>query len=288
MERSKQLSLFSSAPTDVERQAPNLSTSVITACPDTLPPNARWREIRNQHLALGFMLVRSKRKSIGLVINQDGLQIRAPAWVSLSQIDAAVIQRADWILEKLRLRQERDAQNALATTQWKDGGVVPYMGARIVLQLDPSYRTNSLQGEAFSPVDGDVLQLALPKHTDNILVRDTVYHWLQLQALVWFEQRLQHFLALGNLTMTGWRISSAKTRWGSCTSKGRIMLNWRLIHFKHDLIDYVVAHEVAHLREMNHSPAFWDQVKLLLPDYKSARKALRHYHPGLLPLFQEN
>lgn len=258
-----------------------------------LPPNARWREVRSKDLTLGFVLLRSKRKSIGLVINEDGLQIRAPSWVSLGQIDAAVIQRADWILNKLRQRQERDAQHALATTQWINGGIVPYMGARIVLQVDPTRHTHSFQGLAFEPVDGDTLRLALPNQAlsdlaDSNLLRDTVYDWLQQQAKLYFDQRLQHFLAIDGLNMTGWRLSSAKTRWGSCTSKDRIMLNWRLIHFKHELIDYVVAHEVAHLREMNHSPAFWHQVEHLLPNYKLARKALRHYHPGSLPLLQEN
>src|SRR5690606_804020 len=81
-----------------------------------------------------------------------------------------------------------------------------------------------------------------------------------------------------------WRLSSAATRWGSCSSDGNIMLNWRLIHFEPDIIDYVIAHEIAHLREMNHSKDFWREVGLILPGFERARDALRQHAPGSLPL----
>jgi predicted metal-dependent hydrolase len=70
-------------------------------------------------------------------------------------------------------------------------------------------------------------------------------------------------------------LSSAQTRWGSASSNGTIRLNWRLIHFPMSSIDYVVAHELAHLREMNHSPRFWDVVRSVLPDYEQLRGSLR-------------
>ena len=77
-------------------------------------------------------------------------------------------------------------------------------------------------------------------------------------------------------------LSSAQTRWGSASADGSIRLNWRLIHFALHTIDYVVAHELAHLREMNHSPRFWDVVRSVLPDYERARGVLKD---DVLPVF---
>ena len=82
--------------------------------------------------------------------------------------------------------------------------------------------------------------------------------------------------------MTRLTLSSASTRWGSASADGSIRLNWRLVHFGLPVIDYVVTHELAHLREMNHSAAFWDVVRQALPDFEAARGALRH---EVLPAF---
>ncbi|NYT64669.1 M48 family metallopeptidase [Alcaligenaceae bacterium] len=256
---------------------------VITP-PPTLPKGTCWREVHTPQQAIGFVIIRSRRSSIGLVVNDDGLQIRAPSWVSLSQIDAAVIERANWILDKLKIRQQRQAQLATATTQWETGGIMPYMGVHIHLKLDANQQEHTFSGDVFNPAQGDTLALSLPSNASRERVRDSVHAWLQQQALLWFEQRLQYFLTKGQLTIQRWRLSSATTRWGSCSSNGNIMLNWRLIHFKHAVIDYVIAHEVAHLREMNHSKHFWREVEQLMPDFAAARNALRQHNPGSLPL----
>ena len=80
-------------------------------------------------------------------------------------------------------------------------------------------------------------------------------------------------------------LSSATTQWGSCTSDARIRLNWRLMHFALPLIDYVIAHELAHLREMNHSPRFWATVQSIFPEFESAKKALRDSAAETMPIF---
>ncbi len=257
---------------------------VPMACPPSLPAGARWREVRAPEQAIGFILRRSRRKSIGLTINDDGLQITAPNWVTLGQIDAAVIEKSAWVLGKLRLSQARQQQLATADTLWQHGGRIPYLGKRIVLALDDARKTPVFSGAAFAPRDGDPLYLALPADAERGRIRDSVHSWLQQQAQAWFGQRLQHFLDSSNLTIRRWRLSSAATRWGSCSSDGNIMLNWRLIHFEPDIIDYVIAHEIAHLRQMNHSKDFWREVGRILPGFERARDALRQHDPGSLPL----
>ncbi|MBB5213837.1 M48 family metallopeptidase [Parapusillimonas granuli] len=257
---------------------------VPIAPPPALPANARWREVAAPQQTIGFVLRRSRRKSIGLVVNDDGLQVTAPNWVSLSQIDAAVAEKAHWILDKLRARHARQQLLATAETQWQDGGAVPYLGVRITLRLDGAQKKPSFSGILHEPREGDGLYLALPADADRDRIRDSAHAWLQQQARDHFGRRLAFFLERSGLAMRRWRLSSAATRWGSCSSDGNIMLNWRLIHFSKDVIDYVVAHEIAHLREMNHGKDFWREVGRILPGFERARDALRRHDPGTLPL----
>lgn len=257
--------------------------SFLPSPPDILPAGSRWREVALEAGTLGFLLKRSRRKSIGLVIRDDGLLVQAPTWSTLTQIDQVVREKADWILRKLEARAERLQLLALQATQWRAGGVIPYLGIGIELALD-SARTAGFEGDADSPRTGDILRLPLPEDADPDRIRDSAGIWLQRRARIDFARRLEHFLALAGQSLHSWSLSSATSRWGSCTSGRRIRLNWRLIHFQPHLIDYVVAHEVAHLRVMNHSPAFWHELARLYPDFKPARDTLARHSPDSLPL----
>jgi hypothetical protein len=298
MANADQLALFQSLPEPsddppepaVARLAPTVhvpkegTPAVSIVRPATLPPEHRWREVQTASQTIGFVLRRSRRRSIGLTVNDDGLQVTAPAWVPLNQIDSVVCEKHAWILRKLHQRQERQRQMATADTQWQHGGQLPYLGQRIVLALDNHCTQTHFDGDAFAPADGSILTLPLPRDADRLRVRDGTHAWLQQQARAWFQTRTRWFLEREGLEIRQLRLSSASTRWGSCSSDGNIMLNWRLIHFGPDIIDYVIAHEIAHLREMNHSPAFWREVGRILPGFEQAREALRHHQPGTLPL----
>ena len=120
------------------------------------------------------------------------------------------------------------------------------------------------------------LHLGLPQTAQPEQIRDLVQSWLQRQARRIFEERCRLFATRLNVRMTRLSLSSAATRWGSASADGSIRLNWRLVHFGLPVIDYVVTHELAHLREMNHSPAFWDVVRSALPGFEAARGTLKH------------
>jgi predicted metal-dependent hydrolase len=136
------------------------------------------------------------------------------------------------------------------------------------MRLDPAHRGAAVLRE-------DILYVGLPAQSGAEQLRDLVQGWLQGQARVHFAQRLEHYRQAHDLAPTRWRLSSARTRWGSCGSDGAIRLNWRLMHFPPDIIDYVICHELAHLRELNHGPQFWHAVQDLFPDYERARGWLR-------------
>ncbi|MFJ3462247.1 M48 family metallopeptidase [Achromobacter spanius] len=265
--------------------SPNAASRVPTPCPDPLPPGARWREVPTEQQPIGFVLLRSRRRSIGFVITDDGLRVTAPNWVTLTQIDDAVREKSRWILTKLREWHARKQQLAMAHTRWQAGGELPYLGRRIVIGVGGDSRQANLSGDADAPQDGDTLWLALPSNADQGRIRDAAQAWLQQRAGAWFGTRLAHFLQISGLKISRWRLSSAATRWGSCTSDGNIMLNWRLIHFAPAIIDYVIAHELAHLREMNHSQDFWREVGQILPDFEDAKNILRRHDPASLPQF---
>jgi len=244
---------------------------------------ARWREVVCDQQTIGFVLMRSRRRSIGFLITDDGLRVTAPNWVTLAQIDAAVIEKSRWILAKLRDWHARQEKLALSRTRWQQGGELPYLGRRIILSLGAQTRVATFSGDADHPQDGDRLMLALPEHADMTRVRDAAQAWLQTRAKAVFGERLTYFLDRTGLRIRRWRLSGAATRWGSCTSDASIMLNWRLIHFTPSVIDYVIAHELAHLREMNHSSEFWAGVGQILPDYEQARAILKKHDPASLP-----
>ncbi|RAP62308.1 hypothetical protein A6B37_16395 [Achromobacter sp. HZ01] len=265
--------------------SPNAASRVPTPCPDPLPPGARWREVATEQQPIGFVLLRSRRRSIGFVVTDDGLRVTAPNWVTLGQIDDAVREKSRWILTKLREWHSRKQQLAMAHTRWQPGGELPYLGKRIVIGVGGDSRQAYLSGDAEAPEDGDTLWLALPSSADQGRIRDAAQAWLQQRAGAWFGARLAHFLQISGLKIRRWRLSSAATRWGSCTSDGNIMLNWRLIHFAPAIIDYVIAHELAHLREMNHSQDFWREVGQILPGFEDAKKILRRHDPASLPQF---
>jgi hypothetical protein len=252
--------------------------------PATLPDDCSWHVVTVAGEALGYALRRSRRRSIGLVVRDTGLLIQAPAWASQRQIEEAIAQKTAWIRDKLRARGERLELLALQAEQWRDGGRIPYLGVTVTLHLDGSGPLR-YQGDPLAPHTGDSLWLPLPRDAESGRIQERAQGWLQQRARIDFEARLHDCLMRSGRSMAGWSLSSAQGRWGSCTVQRHIRLNWRLIHFAPHLIDYVVAHEVAHLGHMNHGPRFWREVDRLYPGFKQARDMLARHTPATLPLF---
>lgn len=233
--------------------------------------------LSSQHV-LTYRLKRSQRRSIGLAIDGQGLMVSAPRWVTLSDIENALRQRQQWIAAKITLLRER--QQRIPRVHWENGGTLPFLGKSLTLSITQGIDAQNIHFDE----QQWILHIALPPTTSAQQLKDCVQNWLQAQAKKLFTQRLDFYAARLGLSYCALRLSAASTRWGSCSAKGKIALSWRLIHFPLSVIDYVVAHELAHLKEMNHSPRFWHTVATLLPDFANARKHLRNYPPELLPL----
>ncbi|HTR09806.1 MAG TPA: SprT family zinc-dependent metalloprotease [Paraburkholderia sp.] len=231
------------------------------------PDGTRLRTIALGVRTLPYRLKRSSRKSIGFAIDGSGLTITAPRWVTIADIETAIAEKQRWIFAKLAEWQTRVEQRALPRVDWGDGAELPFLGKPITVKLGASVL-------AFDE-EMRVLALPLPPHADSQQIKDRVTGWLQGEATRVFGERLAVYAEKLGVAFRSYALSSAATRWGSCSSEGRIRLNWRLIHFPLSVVDYVVAHELAHLREMNHSPRFWHTVESIFPEFREARRALK-------------
>ena len=237
------------------------------------------RQLRLGSVTVAFSLVRAKRHTIGMVVGPDGLSVRAPRWTSLHEIDSALQARADWIVRKLQESHARHARLEQTRIEWRDGAVFPYLGAPLRLQLDPAHRFAGVGAALEVASDGSptqVLRLALAPDASAAQIRDACQAWLMRQARTLFAQRLDYFAPQLQVQWSRLSLSNAGTRWGSAKSDGSIRLHWRLMHFDLAVIDYVVAHELSHLRVMNHSPRFWATVGTVVPDYPAQRQALKN------------
>jgi len=243
------------------------------------------REIRLGEHLVAYELKRARRRSIGFIVGPEGLSVSAPRWVGQAEIDDALREKARWICAKLHEQHERSKRQLQARVEWRDGTSIPFLGDTVIVVLDPRVAGAVLNADAdaLPGVPKLTLHVGLPQQATPEQIRDAVQSWLQRQARRVFEERCRHFAQALNVRMTRLSLSSASTRWGSASADGSIRLNWRLIHFAVPIIDYVVAHELAHLREMNHSPAFWDVVRSVVPDYERSRGSLRD---GVVPILE--
>jgi predicted metal-dependent hydrolase len=224
------------------------------------------RETVLEGMRVAYLFQRVRRRSIGFVVGPDGLEVRAPKWVTLKEVELGLQERGEWVLRKWAELQER--QKNIRQIEWREGASLDYLGAPIHLHLSPQNGRSELNEQR-------QLLLALPHTAEASQIRDAVQAWLMREAKTLFEQRLNHFAPLMGVQWQRLSLSNAGSRWGSARVDGAIRLNWRLIHLKPEAIDYVVVHELAHLQEMNHSPAFWKVVADILPDHLERRKALQ-------------
>ncbi len=231
---------------------------------------------------IGYELKLARRRTIGFAVGVEGLAVSAPRWVAQTEIDRALQVKAAWILRKLAEQGERLQRQDAARVVWGDGARLPFLGAPLQLRLDPAVKGCVLQEPAPDAATIRTLQLGLPTHAGPEQIREAVKRWLQHQARQIFEARCRHYAERIGVSVARLRLSAARTRWGSASADGTVRLNWRLVHFGLEAIDYVVAHELAHLREMNHSPAFWAVVRAVMPDYEVRRGSLKD---GQVPVF---
>lgn len=230
-----------------------------------LPPLSRSPATKAHHLIIAGRIVefalRRDRRRLAMRIDERGLAVGAPRWVPLVEVEAFIQSHGDWVLAKLDEYASRGGPRHLPI---HEGARLPVLGTELTIRVTA--------GNNRGFWDAESLWLAA-KPTANLA--QLARRALQRRALEHFRPRLAEMVARLGRPVPALSLSSARTRWGSCSTQSGIRLNWRLIHLPPELVDYVIAHEAAHLVEMNHSPRFWSVVERLHPDWRGAREALK-------------
>lgn len=232
------------------------------------PADAGARTIELAGHTVAYRLRRSRRRTIGLAVDHRGLTVGAPLHARLGDIESLLRDHGNWVLDKLAAWRERPPPAVLNAT---DGATVTAFGTPLTLAMRAA-------GRAGWRCDGVTLSLAVPLAVDPGKVLETALRGHARQIL---GERLAHHAARLGVPAPPLRLSSARTRWGSCNHRGGISLNWRLLFLPLAVADYVVCHELAHLFEMNHGPRFWSIVEALCPDWRLRRGELRRLAPGI-------
>jgi predicted metal-dependent hydrolase len=230
---------------------------------------AAARRIELKGVAVDYQLQRSARRSLALRVDERGLRVGAPLRLPLREVEGFLRDHADWVLDKLARRAARSEPAAFRV---EEGVCLPVFGEAVRLGLDAGTRRHRW---APHPEGGEALILP-HEQPERALVKA-----LEARALPWFQERVADHCQRLAIAPPPVRLTRARTRWGSCSQRSGIRLHWRLVHLAPALIEYVVAHEVAHLKDMNHSPRFWAVVASLCPDWQRARRELRRAASGL-------
>jgi predicted metal-dependent hydrolase len=236
--------------------------------PDESVRSGQLRRIALAGEAMDYRLVRARRRTIGMQVDLDGLTVRAPRWVTLGEIEAALHERAAWILRALA--EWRGRHRDVLPREWKTGAPILYRGAELALAVFPARRP-AIRADLFD------LTVLHPSAADENRVATFVGQWLKDETLRLVAPAVDVFAAKLTTSMPPVKLTNARGEWGSCNHRGEIRLNWRLVQLPPELAEYVVAHEVAHLVELNHSPRFWAVVETLMPGHAALRRELEDW-----------
>ena len=201
-----------------------------------------------------------RRRTLGLTVTPREVRIHAPSWTPRAEIECYVRQQHDW-LHRAWTRMQARAPQALTDSPAE----VRYLGRALVLDIRASLFVDIQR-------HGDSLRVHAPLDAD---VSTLIRGWLHDQAIRLLAWRLARIARRLGRAPVRFALSDAQTQWGSCTRRGHVRLNWRLVQAPLALIDYVAAHELAHLVHLDHSPRFWAQVAELCPEALARRAELR-------------
>lgn len=214
----------------------------------------------------------SKRKTINVTVENNQVFITIPKGIEKFIYENVIHKKAAWILKQLNDYKEIQVTNH--KLQFRSGEKLPYLGRHYRLKVTKSKIPRAIlyfskgRFEAFIP--------------ENVLLenqRDYLYplyvNWIQAKGRHFAEKRIERFIQRLGKAPTGIAVRNMEKRWGSCTPQQKILLNWRIFLAPVSMVDYVLAHEIAHLKEMNHTAVYWETLRMLIPDYEERKEWLR-------------
>lgn len=228
-------------------------------------------ELKHNNQIVQVSVKRSKRKTIGIKIGANGeVQLSAPLGIAQKTLEKLVNEKKEWIFSKLSEVKSKQAQVGEHT--YMDGDRFLYMGQEFVLEVQV---VPFVKGSVVNIKD-NTLKIIV-KSADSELIKKTLEVWYRNQAQSILRTRVDFYKTQLEVHPVDIRVKDQKRRWGSCSSNQRLNFNWRIVMAPIEVIDYLVVHELCHLKEMNHSKAFWAHVEQILPDFKRHQKWLKDH-----------
>ena len=225
---------------------------------------------------LPYTIRRSARRKKTVAVTVDpagGVVLLAPEHLTPDELDGIVARRAEWIVRRLR---HAESHGPLPSPrEFVSGESVRYLGRHYRLKVQPH-----ASGEA--KLHGGWLHVPAPEGArQTVQIRDAVITWFRRHAAKRLPERVAAWRARAGVPMPPVLISNQQKRWGSCDRNGTIRINWRIIQAPMRLVDYVVVHELVHLRHRGHGRDYWQALGRVMPDYERRREDLRRCGAGL-------
>ena len=234
------------------------------------PKKPETGTIRAGAQRLPYVVIRSakRRRSIGFRVDAEhGIVVRAPVRASLGAIEKVLAARASWLLKHFtRLRQNPPLK---PSERFAPGKPIPYLGTPLTLEVSADPR----RARASCAREGDTLRVKV-KAATRPQIEAAVKAWFYRQGQTVFAERTEAWSRRMKLVPRRILVSNPRRRWASCSADNTLRFSWRLLMTPLELLDYVVVHELAHVKEKNHGPKFWALVEKQVPDYRAKRKAL--------------
>jgi predicted metal-dependent hydrolase len=223
------------------------------------------RTVRFGDTEVMFRLRRSdRRRRAGLQVDEKGLTVSLPWRFSEQRLDTLLRESESWVLRNLAAW----TRHLPPPLTWRSGDTLHYLGEALTLEVA------SARGRPRAARLHERMLITVPNPCDTPRVQRLAVKWLRAQALEVFAGHAARLAPRLGLAPPRVFLSSATTRWGSCNGTGSIRVNWRLVQAREALIEYVVAHELAHFHEMNHGARFWAHVARVCPDHRARRTEL--------------
>ena len=222
-------------------------------------------EIKDENISRVIRVIRSSRRTLSLEVTRDGIVVvRAPSFLSTVKIQNFVAEKKSWIEKKRSLVKNHLASKKIF--RYVPGEEYSFLGVNYPLIFVDKKKPNLVLTDRFE------MAASKRKHAPQIFLR-----WYKERALLVISDLVKQYATRNQLVYRKIGISSARTRWGSCNSRGHLSFSWRLIMAPEKVVTYVVVHELAHLMHHNHSKRFWRFVEKMMPGYKTQRRWLKEH-----------
>lgn len=216
-----------------------------------------------------YLIIKSKRKSVSIFVEKDNkIVVKAPLYASTAEVQKLVEKKADWIAKKAE--QVKILQKDKPVHDYISGEIFYYRGKPLTLNLIVNQDRNRI----IVKKQADTLLVVSPTAESDV-IKSAIIKWYREQARLVLQQKVSYYQRFIGKSVGDIRIKEQKSRWGSCSNKGNLNFNWKILMADDDIIDYLVVHELCHRLHMDHSKEFWDSVGKIIPDYKTKEKWLK-------------